>query len=204
MCIDANPAAIESLQAHGDTRAMVASGLNLPFKNKSFDYVACLHFAEHCQKDELQKLFSEMERVAPRGYVEVPGIYWELLYNGDTDVASIESAHDTPHWYYIFFDNSTLHFIRKPKTADPTHKILNRLFEQIINPAVTADNIDLFMIGYEWQGNIRYQYHESLSTIPKELYKNIIAGINEYVASHLRPSKTKAYIAHVIKKLYEH
>ena len=42
----------------------------LPFRDGSFDYVICSHVLEHVEDPE--RAASELARVAPRGYVEVP------------------------------------------------------------------------------------------------------------------------------------
>ncbi|MBF0099620.1 MAG: class I SAM-dependent methyltransferase [Desulfobacterales bacterium] len=53
--------------------------MDLPFADKSFDVVICLHVLEHTS--DPQKACEEMMRVAKRGYVEVPR-KWTELYAG--------------------------------------------------------------------------------------------------------------------------
>lgn len=54
-------------------------GNNFPFGNKDFDYVICSHVIEHV--DDVESFIGEMFRVAKRGYIEYPTIYYEYLYN---------------------------------------------------------------------------------------------------------------------------
>lgn len=49
----------------------------LPFKDQSFDYVIASHIAEHTQNPIA--FYEEVQRVAPRGYIECPGPLSELL-----------------------------------------------------------------------------------------------------------------------------
>lgn len=48
---------------------------NLPFKDKSFDYVIASHVLEHSPYPE--KFLSELQRVAKAGYIETPDAYME-------------------------------------------------------------------------------------------------------------------------------
>lgn len=56
---------------------VVADAQCLPFKNHSFDYVIASHIAEHTS-DPIA-FCREIQRVAPRGYVECPGPLGERL-----------------------------------------------------------------------------------------------------------------------------
>jgi len=50
---------------------------NLPFKDKSFDYVIASHVLEHSADPE--KFISELQRVAKAGYIEVPDAFLERI-----------------------------------------------------------------------------------------------------------------------------
>ena len=50
---------------------------NLPFKDKSFDFVIASHVLEHSFDPE--KFLSELQRVARAGYIEVPDAFMERL-----------------------------------------------------------------------------------------------------------------------------
>jgi SAM-dependent methyltransferase len=50
---------------------------NLPFKDKSFDYVIASHVLEHSSDPE--KFISELQRVAKSGYIEVPDAFLERI-----------------------------------------------------------------------------------------------------------------------------
>lgn len=50
---------------------------NLPFKDKSFDYVIASHVLEHSADPD--KFISELQRVAKAGYIEVPDAFLERI-----------------------------------------------------------------------------------------------------------------------------
>lgn len=50
---------------------------NLPFKNKSFDFVIASHVLEHSTDPE--KFLRELQRVAKAGYIEVPDAFMERV-----------------------------------------------------------------------------------------------------------------------------
>jgi SAM-dependent methyltransferase len=54
-------------------------GNRFPFDDHAFDYVICSHVIEHV--DDVEAFCSEMFRVAKRGYLEYPTVYYEYLYN---------------------------------------------------------------------------------------------------------------------------
>jgi SAM-dependent methyltransferase len=61
-----------------DRPLVEADGQYLPFADRSFDYVICSHVLEHVEDPGL--LFSELMRVASRGYIESPSEICERLY----------------------------------------------------------------------------------------------------------------------------
>lgn len=72
----------ETRERHWDTlihdRPTVLSfAENLPFKDKSFDYVIAAHVLEHTPYPE--KFLAELERVARGGYIETPDAFMERI-----------------------------------------------------------------------------------------------------------------------------
>jgi SAM-dependent methyltransferase len=60
-----------------DRPTIIAFAENLPFKNKSFDYVIASHVLEHSPNPE--KFLLELQRVAKRGYIETPDAFMERI-----------------------------------------------------------------------------------------------------------------------------
>lgn len=60
-----------------DRPTIIGFAENLPFKNKSFDYVTACHVLEHSNDPE--KFLGELQRVAKAGYIEIPNALFERL-----------------------------------------------------------------------------------------------------------------------------
>lgn len=54
-------------------------GGRFPFKDNEFDYVICSHVLEHVPNADV--FLSEIQRVAKKGYLEFPTIYYDYIYN---------------------------------------------------------------------------------------------------------------------------
>lgn len=54
-------------------------GGRFPFDDRAFDYVICSHVLEHVEN--VPAFVAELTRVAPRGYLEFPTVFYEYLYN---------------------------------------------------------------------------------------------------------------------------
>ena len=150
-----------------------------------------MHLIEHFDHDALQITCSEFPRVAPRGYIEVPSIYWELLHNCDKLFFDDHTGFNTHHRQYCFWYEGKLHMINKSDTWSNEHRILRELFRKILNRAVTGIYIDLFMIGFEWNAKIPIIEHDSLNTIPNEILDAIIKRVDEYATTNKRMSPEK-------------
>lgn len=61
----------------GDKDLVVGDALEMPFRDKEFDYVVASHIAEHV--DDPKRFCEELQRVAKRGYLETPGPLTEFL-----------------------------------------------------------------------------------------------------------------------------
>lgn len=60
-----------------DRPTVLSFGENLPFKDKSFDYVIAAHVLEHTPYPE--KFLAELQRVARGGYIETPDAFMERV-----------------------------------------------------------------------------------------------------------------------------
>ena len=60
-----------------DRPTVLSFGENLPFKDKSFDYVIAAHVLEHTPYPE--KFLAELQRVSRAGYIETPDAFMERI-----------------------------------------------------------------------------------------------------------------------------
>ncbi len=69
----------QSICINNNQKIVQADICNLPFKDKEFDFVVCIHVLEHVQ--DPGKACTELMRVARRGFIEVPR-KWTEFYAG--------------------------------------------------------------------------------------------------------------------------
>ena len=76
--LDSNYHRSGNIQIHEHQKFMQADGENLPFEDKTFDYVICNQVLEHVE--DPAAFLREQMRVAKRGYLECPSLMGEYLH----------------------------------------------------------------------------------------------------------------------------
>lgn len=122
-----------------------ANAEEMPFKDKTFDYVICSHLLEHVENPE--KVIQEIMRVGKSGYIEVP-------FEGSSKITDFMS-----HLWYcrkenekiiftakkdIIFDNEIEKFVSDPKIS----KHLSKLY---------VDNFEKCIVSLHWNESISYE-----------------------------------------------
>ena len=93
----------------------------LPFRDQEFDFVISSHVIEHVEDFEF--FIKELERVSPRGYIELPSRLGDnLVFENKTD-----------HIWWFLYD-------------DPSNKLVASKRNQIIEPFITVSIAKLFRI----------------------------------------------------------
>ena len=92
-------------------------GGKFPFKDKEFDYVICSHVLEHVPLEELELFITELQRVASKGYIEFPNIFYELI-----------NFQDVHKWFMNFRDNAILFLSKDVFESNNIHKIFREVF----------------------------------------------------------------------------
>lgn len=126
-----------------------ADGQNLPFEDKSFDYVICCHVMEHVP--DPARFMDELSRVGKKGYFEVPSLMGEFLapkpshtwvsLEIDNKIVCVpKSEIGMGSLSHDFGDFFLYHF--------PAHSLAYKL---LLN---THSN--LFTVRHEWNNNIEY------------------------------------------------
>ena len=140
----------------------------LPFKDKEFDFVIASHVIEHV--NDFEFFIKEIERIAPRGYIELPTRLADNLV--------FENVDDHIWWFqYDDVSNSLISF-KKKQLIDPfitvaTSKILEKMFKESL------------IIELEWENKIDFRIENSYEI---ENFKKIsfFKLIRKYFSKRLR------------------
>lgn len=114
-------------------------GIDFPFNDKEFDYVICSHVIEHVEN--IEYFLSEMFRIASKGYIEYPTIYYEYLYNFSV------------HLNFLKFKDGNLIYLKKTKTCINEFSPIQSLFCSSLEKGhkKLIDDLRYFMFeGFEW------------------------------------------------------
>jgi ubiquinone/menaquinone biosynthesis C-methylase UbiE len=132
---------------------VVADGLMLPFKDKSFDYVITSHILEHVS--DPRRFASELMRVARAGYIETPSELSEKLFGWPF------------HRWTVRLDGDNL-VLRSRKEDSPfgdyfhTQYAADPFFAEFMD-----SHSDDFFVKYEWRGTISLQIEEDANLAVK-------------------------------------
>src|SRR5690242_16088892 len=135
-----------------DRPLVVADAHQLPFKDKSFDYVVCYHILEHM--DDPAQFIREITRVGKRGWIQSPTEIAERLFHW--------SFH---RWYVNLIDGKlVLHPLdyEGGRDKDTFGDLFDHLYAQ--NPRFARFSRSmpaLFYVDYEWSGTIDFEIRDS-------------------------------------------
>ncbi|MBK7920617.1 MAG: methyltransferase domain-containing protein [Candidatus Promineifilaceae bacterium] len=138
-------------------RPLVAGDVqNLPFRSDAFDFIITRHILEHVESPDA--FFTEIQRVAPAGYIETPTIIWEHLH-------PVRTYH---HWLLVMLDD-TIHMT--PKPAEMHTSVMGLTMEEMGQNSLEYGLMikaykDLFYLRRQWQRPLTYQLHPSPETAP--------------------------------------
>ncbi|MDQ5825183.1 MAG: methyltransferase domain-containing protein [Chloroflexota bacterium] len=130
-----------------DRPLVVADAHNLPFKDKSFDYVIASHIIEHM--DDPALFCSELARVSKRGFIASPTELAEHMF------------HWPFHKWYVNKLGNKLVLHPKENTTSPFGELFDYLYEY--NPWFARFHRslpDMFWMEYEWEGNIQVEIRD--------------------------------------------
>jgi hypothetical protein len=120
-------------------------GGRFPFADKEFDYVICSHVLEHVE--DVDAFAAELTRVARRGYLEFPTVYYDYLY-------------DFPeHPTLVFYQAEAVYWMPKSETCLPAFRPVTAFFYQSLVAGQTS--LVHALKGWIFQG---FEWHERVST----------------------------------------
>lgn len=124
-----------------------------PYGDKGFDYVICAHVLEHVPN--VESFLSELFRIADRGYIEFPTIYYEYVYNIPV------------HVNVLTFRGGELHYMPKAETGLSAFEPIQRLFLRTLSAGhnTFVDGLQPVMFeGFEWHRPFVVRREPSLET----------------------------------------
>lgn len=120
---------------------------NLPFKDKSFDFVFCAHLLEHVEHPD--RAIKELTRVAKRGYIEVPGAIGDIFIPFPV------------HLWLCDYRDGILTFYQKTTTKSFPEQVMERFGSQVLyDPAFSylmAKKSSNYFIRVFWEGSLSYK-----------------------------------------------
>ena len=127
-----------------DRPSVLGFGENLPFKDKSFDFVIASHVLEHSANPK--KFLEELQRVAKAGYIETPDAFMERI---------------NPYWDHrseVKVRNGTLVIKKKSnwKTDDDLVDLYEDRAKHIIAEKTIPQNPFEFHTRFYWENSITY------------------------------------------------
>jgi acetyltransferase-like isoleucine patch superfamily enzyme len=134
-------------------------GGKLPFKDKAFDYVICSHVIEHIPVSELSLFISELQRIAHRGYIEFPTIFYELINYQDVHIWLMNYRNDT----MLFLDKNIF-------KTNYVHAVYRQMFYGVDDYMRSSFNRypELYFCGFEWHRSIKYNIVNSYNELVNE------------------------------------
>lgn len=125
-----------------------AAGENLPFNDKSFDYVICNQVLEHA--DDPASFILEQCRVAKKGYMETPSLLGEFLFP--------KKSHK---WIVLFLDNKLILFDKTKMPGNYENNygelFLNYLpYQSLTYKLLWLTEGDIMLNRCEWADNIDF------------------------------------------------
>lgn len=141
-------------------------GGKFPFKDKEFDYVVCSHVLEHVPPHELPVFISELERVAQKGYLEFPNVFYELI------------NYQPVHLWLMNYRDECVYFLDKSKFKSNFLHLTYRdmiYANNFISEQLFSNYKEVFFCGFEWNCSINYKIIDNFEELVTEndylLYK---------------------------------
>jgi ubiquinone/menaquinone biosynthesis C-methylase UbiE len=154
-------------------------GKILPFKDNFFDFVIASHVIEHVK--DIDFFIKELQRVAPRGYIELPTRLEDNLLLHRNNIKE--------HlWLFYFDDNKKILIADKKKQNIEPFITMGVLQKELRNAFRESLVLELY-----WEKNIEYK--KQISKGNKNLKKlYFLTIVKKYVSYHLRKNKLTSLV----------
>lgn len=134
-------------------------GGQFPFKDQEFDYVICSHVIEHIPMAELESFISELQRVAKRGYLEFPNVFYELI--------NYQPVHI---WLMNLRDGKLLFLDKNLFKSSFIHLAYRDMIytNDLISGQMFNSYKEFFFCGLEWEEKIDYEIIDNFDKLVNE------------------------------------
>ena len=151
----------------------------MPFKDNFFDFVIASHVIEHVK--DIDFFIKELQRVAPRGYIELPTRLEDNLLLHLNNIKE--------HlWLFYFDDNKKILIADKKKQNIEPFITMGVLQKELRNAFRESLVLELY-----WEKNIEYK--KQISKGNKNLKKlNFLTIVKKYISYHLRKNKLTSLV----------
>lgn len=144
--VDSNYHRNGDIKVYKNQEFLCADGENLPFEDKSFDYVICCQVIEHVT--DPVKFANEQARVAKMGYMETPSLIGEYLM-----------PKESHKWVILEIDEKIVLYEKEKVGFNAFHDcgyiFLDYLPKQSIGyKLLQRTHSQLLSVNYEWKNNI--------------------------------------------------
>jgi SAM-dependent methyltransferase len=141
-----------------DRDFVVSDVYDLPFKDKSFDFIIARHILEHLDQPEV--FLKELQRVGKAGYIETPSSFSEDLFGWPFHVWQIDV--EDGELVLRTKNNQTNHQLKKLKPYfDNNNKFLKKF---------SAERRILFYTRYYWQDKINFRIINNNPPAAREIF----------------------------------
>jgi ubiquinone/menaquinone biosynthesis C-methylase UbiE len=177
-----------------DKKVITYIGDKFPFEDKEFDYVICSHVLEHVDNADI--FLAEVERVAKRGYLEFPTIYYDFIYN----IAE--------HKLLLFHENGTINWMTKHESGLLNYASIQNLFFNSLNLGyveMVNSLKEYFFQGFEWFDKIESQKVNNINLLTYDISKiNMVVNKQQIPEIDLDKVPLKKLLkSRVIKKFFK-
>jgi acetyltransferase-like isoleucine patch superfamily enzyme/predicted SAM-dependent methyltransferase len=134
-------------------------GSIFPFEDNEFDYVICSHVLEHVPIKDIDLFMSELRRVAKKGYIEYPNIFYEIINYQEVHL-----------WLMNYRDNKIYFLDKSIFKSSYVHRSFRELFyanDKYMYQAFTRYK-DFFFCGFEWENQIDYEIVDNYNALINE------------------------------------
>jgi hypothetical protein len=163
-------------------------GRRFPFEDGAFDYVICSHVLEHVE--DVDSFAGELTRVAPRGYVEFPTIYYDYAYNFPEHITLVAWRDGVVRW------------MPKAESGLARFAPVTRFFYEAFKRGhgdIVRDLLPFFFQGFEWSGGLMTRRTTEIADLTPAVDANDILAKPSPVASQV--SRAVSFWRRIIRRL---